>query len=140
MRRTWVPYVVGGCLAAAVATGAFAAGRPVHLDPMTQKARNALRPQMAGHANNMEELMWAVIMNEPAQTRVLAQGLAHAEVLTQKEHPRLQPRFSELQAALADRALDLSAQAAARDPEGTARAYGRVVETCVACHAKYMDP
>jgi mono/diheme cytochrome c family protein len=113
---------------------------------LSQEAKSVMRPRMKQHGPDMERLIWSVVLLQRGQTRVLAERLAGAERLARPLPNQLDTinaavpeLFFTLQDQLHDRAGDLQAAAARGDDDAVAAAFGKMAETCVACHARYLQ-
>jgi hypothetical protein len=100
---------------------------------------------MMEHGDSMESLLWSALMLEHQTTETITQ-----RILAQPRMSRPTPgladtinewlpeRFFALQDQMYGAAEELNKAAAARDDLGTAKAYGRLAETCVTCHSLYL--
>ena len=132
-----------GVLLWMLATATWAAGEPeLKLSP---KLRGALVAEMAGLKTGVAELTGALATGDwpRASQRALAirdsyilkQKLSRAE-LAQLEHA-LPPDFQELDARFHRHAEALAHAAENHDGELAGFYLGRMIEGCVACHARY---
>jgi hypothetical protein len=116
---------------------------PGYLPPM---ARELLVERMRDHRAIMSGLTWAVVLLDRPAVEELAGDLASAPRLARTDpsagdlNALLPARFFELQEQLSARARELSAAAKGKDDAALASAYGKLSETCVACHSVYLDP
>jgi hypothetical protein len=147
----WAGLGIGlGLAAAGVNLSAAAPARPparpeLHLPPpdyLPPQARGRLRARMGRHGAQMSGLMRAVVLLDHETTARLAQQIADEEMIGRGaggDWPALLPdRFFELQDGLRDQAAQLAGHASARDSAGAGAAAGRLLETCVGCHAAYL--
>jgi hypothetical protein len=118
-------------------------GRP---DYLPEQARALLRQKMERHGQDARDLMYGVtllqydvaraaakhISSEPRIIRPLPGGEADLNAL-------LPERFFVLQDEARLRARAVSEAAEKRDDKALAESYGRLVETCVACHSTYLN-
>jgi hypothetical protein len=101
---------------------------------------------MKDHKADMSALTFAVVLLDRPGAERLARSIAASPRLARpSERPDelnslLPPRFFELQDQLRRRADDLAAAARSGDDAAMAKAYGALSETCVACHATYLNP
>ncbi|WP_373047716.1 cytochrome c [Vulgatibacter sp.] len=117
--------------------------QPAHLPA---GARMLLLERMGNHRVDMTRLNFAVLFLEHETAERLARRIAAEPRLAEpvgdggaELNSLVPPRFFELQDELKERALQL-ADAAARGNDGAiAKAYGSLTETCVRCHAAYLD-
>lgn len=116
---------------------------PTWLPP---EARNLLSARMERHGEDMTFLLpsvvllsyrWAEGLTEriAAEPRLARPGVGDADSL----NARLPTRFFELQDEVRARAQEVSAAAKARDDARMAKAFGELTQTCVACHALYLQ-
>lgn len=112
-------------------------------------ARSILSQHMENHAFQMNELVWSVVFLEHEETRELAEEIANgptiARPLPDGQTPSddlssmLPAQFFDLQDQLHARAKELADAARDEDDAAIAKAWGRLSESCVACHATYLD-
>jgi hypothetical protein len=110
-------------------------------------ARSLLAQRMETHGDQMTELVWTVLFLEHQGTRDIADAIAgepriarpNAQTDPDELSARLPAKFFDLQDTLHDRALALAAAAKSGKDDEIAKAYGRLSETCVACHATYLE-
>jgi len=139
------------CVAACAATPAQRppSSRQANLrepERLSAVARSLIRERMQRHADQMTWLvMSTVLLDYPS-----AEDAAH-EVATEARLARPLPaerdtlnaslpaRFFDLEEDLARRAQVVLAAARAADPQALRQAVGGLTETCVACHASYLD-
>jgi hypothetical protein len=105
---------------------------------LPENVRKALRPRMAGHGDEMEELIWSVLLLERKQTRLLAQGMGGAERVAPGTAGVPQSFFRH-QDNLLDQTRQLMRAAERKEDLEVARSFGRVMETCVACHSEFLE-
>jgi cytochrome c553 len=115
---------------------------PQHL---SDTARAALRTQMRTHARGMMELVSTVtVLDYPGTVASVQRVLDEPRVArpvtrdASELNSALPERFFVLQDDLRRQLLELSAAAAARQAEPTARALGNTIQTCVRCHDAYL--
>ena len=105
-----------------------------------------LRPRMVRHGDDVTDLMWAVLLLDRAQTHALAERvvaeprLARAHGLHELDtvNAALPPGFFVLQDELVTRAKAVAAASRQADDRVLSKAFGQLMETCVACHAAYL--
>lgn len=113
---------------------------------LPEEARALLSSRMERHGEDMTFLLpsvvllnyrWAEGLTEriAAEPRLARPGVGDADSL----NARLPKRFFELQDEVKARALEVSAAAQARDEARLARTFGELTQTCVACHALYLQ-
>lgn len=114
-------------------------------DRLPAGARMLLLERMGNHRMDMERLTQAVLLLEHDAVVALAERLAGEPRLGRQEkgedalNSMVPPAFFELQDELRERARTLARAARSGDDERIARAYGKVAETCVRCHATYLN-
>ena len=115
-------------------------------DYMPEGARAALRTKMERHGQAMTDLMLGVtllqydvanaaagrIVNEPRLGRPIQGGDDELSSL-------LPERFFTLQDELRSRAQAVQDAAKKRDDTALGESFGRMTETCIACHATYLN-
>jgi hypothetical protein len=109
-------------------------------------ARAVLKTRMASHAQDMGDLMSAIMILEYPRINARAEAIAGEPSLARPHtgdatelNSALPERFFALQDELKVRARTLAAAAEHQSAFEVADAYGRVSETCVRCHAVYRD-
>ncbi|MFL5348419.1 MAG: hypothetical protein ACJ8AT_26785 [Hyalangium sp.] len=114
-------------------------------DYIPETARTLLRKKMERHGQDARELMFGVtllqydiakaaaqrIASEPRFVRPIAGGEDDLNAL-------LPERFFVLQDESRTRAQAVATAAEKKDDKALAESYGRLVETCVACHSAYL--
>lgn len=147
MRRSIAVAVAVVCASVAFASDA---PRP-HLktpDYLPPLARRLLRTRMARHGDDMVRLMLAVTLLQRDQVRSLATDIANEPRLTRPIaggaddlNAALPMQLFNLQDELRQRAKDLAAAAGSRaSDQALAASFGKMTETCVACHSAYLNP
>lgn len=115
-------------------------------DYIPESARALLRKKMERHGQDARELMFGVtllqydvakaaaqrISSEPRLVRPIAGGEDDLNAL-------LPERFFVLQDESRTRAQAVATAAEKKDDKALADSYGRLVETCVACHSAYLN-
>lgn len=115
-------------------------------DYLPEGARAALRQKMARHGQAMTDLMLGVtllqydvanaaagrIVNEPRLARPIQGGDDELSSL-------LPERFFTLQDELRSRAQAVQDAAKKRDDTALGESFGRMTETCIACHSAYLS-
>lgn len=115
-------------------------------DYIPEAARALLRKKMERHGDDARDLMFAVtllqydaakaaaqrISTEPRLVRPIAGGEDDLNAL-------LPERFFVLQDEARSRAQAVATAAEKKDDKALADSYGRLVETCVSCHASYLN-
>lgn len=117
---------------------------PSYLSPL---ARQLLKQRMKRHGTDMLTMLRSVLLLDHESTQRLAAELAAEPRLTRPVaggaddvNAALPERFFVLQDELRSRALELSAAAKASDESELAARLGAVTQTCVSCHATYLEP
>lgn len=118
--------------------------QPKHLSEVT---RALLRKRMHRHAQDMSDLVLAVTLLLHKTSAELATAIASEPRLlrptagTDDELNRALPeRFFALQDQLQAHARALAAAANAKDDAAMGKHLGQLTQTCVACHASYLNP
>jgi cytochrome c556 len=116
-------------------------------DYLSELARAFLRKRMMRHGEDLTLLVRAVVLLQytavhAAATRILSEPkLARPMPDGQEELNSVLPeRFFVLQDELFQRAREVADNARSKDNRGMSKAFGRLTETCVACHAAYLNP
>jgi cytochrome c556 len=117
---------------------------PSYLSPI---ARQLLKQRMARHGGDTLALVRAVLFLDHETTQRLAAEIAAEPRLTRPIaggaddiNAALPERFFVLQDELRSRALDLAQAARGPDHEKLAARLGELTQTCVSCHATYLEP
>jgi len=112
---------------------------------LPEEARDVLRDRMARHGADMTVLMATVLMLDHELAAELAHNIATEPRLARPRagdsdavNALLPPRFFDLQDQLKTRASEVVTAAHQRDDARLVKAYGRLAETCVACHSTYF--
>ena len=115
-------------------------------DRLPAGARMLLLERMGNHRFDAARLHESVLLLDHERTKEVATQIAAEPRLApptqgaaEELNSLVPPRFFELQDELAQRARALASAASKGDAEGVARAYGAVTETCVRCHAVYLE-
>ena len=113
-------------------------------DPLPSEARRLLRPRMAEHARDMGELVSAImVLRYPdiaERAHAIATGAHFAQPLTADAtqiNTTVPDAFFAHERDLRVWAGQLESSAEKFDAFAVAKAYGRLSETCVSCHASY---
>ncbi|MBX7097513.1 MAG: cytochrome c [Myxococcaceae bacterium] len=109
-------------------------------------ARDLLRRRMHHHAEDLPDLLLSVTLLQRDDARFIAAKLAAEPRLTrplpgdEDTLNRLLPeKFFVLQDELRSRAQAVSQAAAKGDDQALAQSFGRLTETCVACHSAFLQ-
>jgi cytochrome c556 len=109
-------------------------------------ARVLLLERMGNHRVDMARLHAAVLFLEHEAAEALARSIAAEPRLAAPTHGAdaqlnslVPPRFFELQDELRKKALQLAMAAEKEDDAAIAKAYGSLTETCVRCHATFLN-
>jgi len=122
--------------------------RPVMQKPewIPVEAREMLAARMRRHGEEMMFLVVSVLILSYDSAESMAQEIADEPKIgrpvdgeTNTINALLPPRFFEFQDELRDRADIVADAAHAKDHMRLVRAYGQLSETCVGCHATYME-
>ncbi|MFN0063827.1 MAG: cytochrome c [Myxococcaceae bacterium] len=112
---------------------------------LSEVARGLLRKRMIRHARDMSDLFVSVTLLLHHTVADLATRIATEPRITRPTpgaidelNRSLPPKFFDLQDQLQSRARALAVAAAASDDAAMAAGFGRLIETCVACHATYL--
>ncbi len=146
--------VVAAVLAGSLALGAAAeepkkaAEQPdaPQAERLPAAARVLLLERMGNHRVDMARLHSAVLFLEHEAAATLARSIAAEPRLATPTHGAdaqlnslVPPRFFELQDELRKKALELAQAAEKEDDAAIAKAYGSLAETCVRCHATFLN-
>ena len=140
-------------LIAALAAPAFAQGsifpdknlkkaaRQLEPSSISEDARALLKQKMKSHAKEAEKLSVAVATVRLSEVQRLARDISLEPRLDPAAGAavKLPPRFFELQDELKKRSEALVEAAKADEMSGTLEKYGQLVETCMACHAAFIQ-
>jgi len=113
---------------------------------LPEAAREMLATRMQRHGEELMLLLVTVLTLGHEDSAHLAREVA-AEPRIGRPSPGekdtlnalLPARFFELQDELRERALSVADAADAKDSGRVVRAFGKLTETCVSCHAVYLD-
>lgn len=111
---------------------------------ISEAARAVLRRRMASHARDMTDLMAAVAILHYEDAEVLAGAIVDDASLARplgedatELNNLLPPTYFQLQDRVRAAAREVAAAAHQLDAVGIGRAYGRLAEGCVSCHALF---
>jgi cytochrome c556 len=115
-------------------------------DYLPELARDLLRKKMERHGKDAKDLMFGVTLLQYDLARTAAQSISAEPRLVRPttessdtELNRLLPeRFFVLQDEARKQAQSVAAAAERRDTQALAQSYGRLMETCISCHAAYL--
>lgn len=114
---------------------------------LPEELRPVLRNRMQRHGDDMVQLVLAVTLLKRDMVKSSADRIASeprfARPIVGSDdalNNALPEKFFTLQAEVAERARSLSAAASRRDDRALASAFGRLTETCVACHSAFLEP
>ena len=115
-------------------------------DYLPEMARDLLRRKMERHGKDAKDLMFGVTLLQYELARTAAQSISAeprlvrptAESSDAELNKLLPERFFVLQDEARVRAQAVAAAATKRDNQALAQSYGRLMETCVSCHAAYL--
>ena len=116
-------------------------------DYLSELARAMLSRRMARHGRDLTVLVNAVVLLQRGVVAQIATGIAVEPRIVRplpgdmdELNSALPERFFALQDELRDRAKDVADAARNRDDARLAESFGRLTETCVACHSAYLEP
>jgi hypothetical protein len=133
MRPRWV--LVLGFVAVCLAADGTPAG--AQRESLPPELRRGLSQRMAGHGRDMEQLVWSVVLLQHRDARELARGISRMERVSE-DTPHVPSSFVVLQDAMLQAASALAHAAERGQEEDTARAFGVLMRSCVACHSQYL--
>jgi hypothetical protein len=114
-------------------------------DYLPESARGLLRQKMERHGQDAKDLMFGVTLLQYDMARAAAQSISSEPRLVRPIaggeddlNALLPERFFVLQDEARTRAKAIAAAAEKRDNKALAESYGRLMETCVSCHAAYL--
>jgi hypothetical protein len=114
-------------------------------DYLPEPARGLLRKKMERHGQDAKDLMFGVTLLQYDMARTAAQRISAEPRLVrpvlggeQDLNTLLPERFFVLQDEARLRAQAIATAAEKRDNKALAESYGRLMETCVSCHAAYL--
>ncbi len=144
MKRTLLAGLVMASLAFGSDTPSRHLEEPEYLSPL---ARQVLRTKMRRHGEDMVQLVMAVTLLQRERARSLANEIATEPRLTRPiaggeddVNAGLPLQLFTLQDDLRLKAKALAEAAAKGDDSGLAKSFGRMTETCVACHSAFLKP
>jgi cytochrome c553 len=115
-------------------------------DYLPDAARALLRKKMERHGQDARDLMFAVTLLQYDAARATAQRISSEPRLVRPVpggeddlNSLLPERFFVLQEEARTRAQAVATAAEKKDDKALADSYGRLVETCVSCHASYLN-
>jgi hypothetical protein len=115
-------------------------------DYIPETARALLRKKMERHGQDARELMFGVMLLQYDVARSAAQRISSEPRLVRPIaggeddlNALLPQRFFVLQDEARTRAQAVATAAEKKDDKALADSYGRLVETCVACHSAYLN-
>jgi hypothetical protein len=115
-------------------------------DYIPETARGLLRKKMERHGQDARDLMFSVTLLQHEVAKAVAQRIASEPRLARPIvggeddlNALLPERFFVLQDESRTRAQAVAAAAEKKDDKALAESYGRLVETCVACHSSYLN-
>ncbi len=114
-------------------------------DYLPEAARGLLRKKMERHGDDAKDLMFGVTLLQYDMARAAAQRISAEPRIVRPImggdgdlNALLPERFFVLQDEARLRAQALATAAEKRDNKALAESYGRLMETCVSCHAAYL--
>lgn len=153
MRRhalTLVVLLAAGGIAAAAPGKKTATGEPAPTAatgrPLPAAARELLRAKMRNHSVDANLLLRSVLLLDRAEAARLADGIAAETSLARplagdgdQLNSLVPARFFDLQDRSRQETRALAGAARSGDDAQLGRAFARVVESCVACHAEFLE-
>jgi cytochrome c553 len=146
MRRL-LAMVVVLCLSAAIADEKKPAPPPKkdEAPQLSELARQLLRRRMERHGRDLNQLASAVVLLKRDVVAANAQAIVSEPRIVRplpdardELNSALPERFFVLQDELRERAKALADTTRAADDKALAESYGRMITTCVACHALFL--
>ncbi|HEX8705210.1 MAG TPA: hypothetical protein VF815_40640 [Myxococcaceae bacterium] len=114
-------------------------------DYLPESARGLLRKKMERHGEDAKDLMFGVTLLQYDMARAAAQRISAEPRLVRPImggdgdlNTLLPERFFVLQEEARLRAQAIATAAEKRDTKALAESYGKLMETCVSCHAAYL--
>ncbi|HYI02031.1 hypothetical protein [Hyalangium sp.] len=111
-----------------------------------EAARPLLRKKMERHGEDARDLMFGVTLLQYDAAKAAAQRISSEPRLVRPIvggeddlNTLLPERFFVLQDEARNRAQAVATAADKKDDKALAESYGRLVETCVACHSAYLN-
>ena len=108
--------------------------------------RQVLRTRMGNHGMDMAQLTFAVVLLDREQAKGSAEHIATEPRLARplpggedELNALLPERFFTFQDELKRRAGEVAQAAAHRNDTELGKAFGRLAETCVACHSVFLE-
>lgn len=115
-------------------------------DYIPEAARALLRKKMERHGQDARDLMFSVTLLQYDVAKAAAQRISSEPRLVRPIvggeddlNALLPQRFFVLQDESRMRAQAVATAAEKKDDKALAESYGRLVETCVACHSAYLN-
>jgi hypothetical protein len=135
---------VGGAHADSPPTVKKGLGAPGYLSPL---ARGLLKKRMERHGKDMLLLVQSVLLLDRTEAKRLATQVAEEPRLTRPIaggaddlNTALPERFFVLQDELRSKARTVAEAAGKTDDVALAARTGELMQTCVSCHATYLEP
>jgi cytochrome c556 len=129
----------------AVALRSAAADRAAARETLPEGARDILRPWMAAHRTDVDQLVSAVLMLHYDKAAEVATNMANDPHLARPTpeswdsiNNAIPKKFFDLQDAYRAAAKKVASSARMRDSNGLARDFGGLMQSCVRCHASYL--
>lgn len=114
---------------------------------LNELARQLLRRRMERHGRDLNQLSSGVVLLRREVVLAVAQTISSEPRITRplpdsrdELNGALPERFFVLQDEVRERAKALTEAAKNRDDAAVAEAYGRTIQTCVACHVSFLTP
>lgn len=149
MRTLLLLLSLGGlsCASAPAPSARAAPTLPVKRPQLPESARMLLGDRMQHHGQAMSDIMWSVlfldfeaageIAEEIAREPRIARPISRSAAELNSALPAL---FFDYQDQLVERAQRLAVATDTEDPETVSTALGALSQTCVRCHATFLDP
>jgi cytochrome c556 len=114
-------------------------------DKLSEPSRRAIGQRMRHHAEDLTDLLKAVLLLDHDGVEERARALAEAPKLSQPApgeidtlNASIPKRFFELQNDFVKKAKALGQTAKQHDDVKMGKAFGQLTEACVACHSVYL--
>ncbi len=119
--------------------------RLVRSEPLPALARQMLRDRMSDHGDDMESLLWTVLMLDYESTASVADVLIDKPKYARPPagdkstlNSQLPPAFFDFQDSLYESASALSSAALKADDDAIVKHFNELSATCIGCHSLYL--
>lgn len=117
----------------------------VRSQPLPKLARDVLHDRMTEHGDDMESLLWTVLMLDYESAATIADRIGKTDKLSRPEpsdnttlNAALPDRFFDYQDELYDAANALRDAARAKDDAAISEQFNRISRACLGCHSLYL--